>query len=120
MRNGLNKTIVVLAVALAVLIGIVIGVSGPERITTLLERLTHGDSHHHTDETASGKQLWTCSMHHEVIRDAPGLCPICHMKLTPLDAPGSQPTTSNAALGEPKVKYWWDPMLNPPYISDHP
>ena len=28
--------------------------------------------------------LWTCSMHPQVIQDHPGLCPICHMELTPL------------------------------------
>ena len=32
------------------------------------------------------KQLWTCGMHPQVIRDQPGLCPICQMKLEPLDA----------------------------------
>jgi RND family efflux transporter MFP subunit len=30
------------------------------------------------------KQLWTCGMHPQVIQDAPGLCPICHMELTPM------------------------------------
>ncbi|MBL8859536.1 MAG: efflux RND transporter periplasmic adaptor subunit [Planctomycetes bacterium] len=28
--------------------------------------------------------LWTCSMHPQVIQEGPGLCPICHMALTPL------------------------------------
>ena len=38
------------------------------------------------EATAPAKrQLWTCGMHPQVIRDAPGLCPICHMKLTPLE-----------------------------------
>lgn len=43
------------------------------------------DEHRHdvTDADAE-KPLWTCGMHPEVIRDEPGLCPICHMKLTPL------------------------------------
>ena len=75
------------------------------------------------------KQLWTCGMHPQVIQDHPGDCPICHMKLTPL-------VTGDAALGstsqsvgdstdarvkrERKVKYWHDPMMNPPYISDRP
>ena len=27
------------------------------------------------------KQLWTCSMHPEIIRDHPGNCPICGMEL---------------------------------------
>ncbi len=30
--------------------------------------------------------LWTCGMHPQVIKDQPGICPICHMDLTPLDA----------------------------------
>src|SRR5688572_25531206 len=37
-------------------------------------------------------ELWTCSMHPQVIRDKAGICPICFMKLVPLrkggDAPG--------------------------------
>jgi len=32
------------------------------------------------------KQLWTCSMHPQVILDHDGTCPICHMALTPLTA----------------------------------
>src|SRR5262249_31096805 len=27
------------------------------------------------------KQLWTCSMHPEIIKDHPGICPICGMDL---------------------------------------
>jgi multidrug efflux pump subunit AcrA (membrane-fusion protein) len=30
------------------------------------------------------RQLWTCGMHPQILRDEPGLCPICHMKLTPV------------------------------------
>lgn len=32
---------------------------------------------------ASGKQLYRCPMHHEIIRDKPGNCPICGMELVP-------------------------------------
>lgn len=32
----------------------------------------------------------------------------------------SGPTPSAAGSGQRKVKYWWDPMMNPPFISDHP
>jgi membrane fusion protein, copper/silver efflux system len=34
------------------------------------------------------KQLWTCGMHPWVIQDHPGICPICHMKLTPMKMDG--------------------------------
>lgn len=36
------------------------------------------------------RQLYTCGMHPQVIRDQPGKCPICGMELTPID-PGSPP-----------------------------
>lgn len=62
------------------------------------------------------KQLWTCGMHPQVIQDHPGDCPICHMELTPLKSEAA----SSDASGERKVKYWWDPMMNPPYISQQP
>ena len=35
--------------------------------------------------SAEGVQYWTCGMHPWVILPEPGLCPICHMDLTPLD-----------------------------------
>jgi membrane fusion protein, copper/silver efflux system len=34
-----------------------------------------------THEVAEGKQLYTCSMHPQIIRDEPGKCPICGMDL---------------------------------------
>lgn len=88
--------------------------------------------------------LWTCSMHPQVIQEKPGVCPICHMALTPLKVdkknspqshlhPGDKMGVSppggerapDQAMGsangpERRIKYWWDPMLNPPYISDKP
>lgn len=76
--------------------------------------------------TPEKKQLWTCGMHPQVIQDHPGDCPICHMKLTPLvttaasDGPGPAATASSASNREGTIKYWWDPMMNPPYISDKP
>jgi Cu+-exporting ATPase len=46
----------------------------------------HGDHQHRTRESlpavAPGSKLeWTCPMHPEVVRDAPGNCPICGMAL---------------------------------------
>lgn len=37
------------------------------------------------DEGGDGTAFYTCGMHPWVILPAPGLCPICHMDLTPLD-----------------------------------
>lgn len=66
--------------------------------------------------TGQAKQLWTCGMHPQVIQDHRGDCPICHMELTPLKTEAA----SSSASTERKVKYWWDPMMNPPYISQQP
>lgn len=93
-------------------------------------------------DPSASDQLWTCGMHPQVIQDHPGDCPICHMKLTPLtvdpDAGSdgaahihsemSEPTSQRASppdlagptTAQRTIKYWWDPMLNPPYIADRP
>jgi Cu(I)/Ag(I) efflux system membrane fusion protein/cobalt-zinc-cadmium efflux system membrane fusion protein len=65
--------------------------------------------------TEPAKKLWHCGMHPQVVRDHPGDCPICHMALTPL-------TVGRAAdeSTQRKILYWWDPMLGPSSISDHP
>lgn len=39
------------------------------------------DRHGANAGTMATKQLWTCSMHPEIIRDKPGICPICGMDL---------------------------------------
>lgn len=49
------------------------------------------------EPAAETKVQYTCSMHPFIIRDEPGLCPICGMDLTPIK-PGSAPAT--AATGE--------------------
>lgn len=67
-------------------------------------------------EVGARKELWTCGMHPQVIQEKPGLCPICHMKLTPLSAGASD----SAGSGERKIKYWWDPMIGPGSIADKP
>jgi Cu(I)/Ag(I) efflux system membrane fusion protein/cobalt-zinc-cadmium efflux system membrane fusion protein len=61
------------------------------------------------------RQLWHCGMHPQVIQDHPGFCPICHMALTPIDA-----VEAESESHQKKILYWWDPMLGPSSISDHP
>lgn len=40
------------------------------------------DGHNHSEEMASG-QMWTCSMHPQIMQPEPGDCPICGMDLIP-------------------------------------
>jgi len=42
------------------------------------------------NEAPKGKTLYTCVMHPEIIRDKPGLCPICNMKLVPMTTGGNK------------------------------
>jgi RND family efflux transporter MFP subunit len=105
----------VLALACLTLVAIAAGVKWHAEIAGLFGEPSAVNAQR--PDAGAPKQLWTCGMHPQVIQDHPGDCPICHMKLTPLE-PG--PNSSAVPPGERKVKYWWDPMLNPPYISDRP
>lgn len=49
----------------------------------------HGAPSKDASQPAAAAQLWTCSMHPQVIQPEPGICPICHMELTPLKADGA-------------------------------
>jgi multidrug efflux pump subunit AcrA (membrane-fusion protein) len=71
---------------------------------------------------ASAKQLYTCGMHPQIIKDAPGDCPICGMKLTPVRANGAAPTKTAgtaAAPSERKIKFYRSSM-NPGEVSAQP
>ena len=80
----------------------------------------HDDSHgaERGSTTTQSKQNWTCGMHPQVVQDHPGICPICHMKLTPMRSNGSDTAANDS--GKKKVLYWWDPMLGPSSIADKP
>jgi len=41
------------------------------------------DPKEHTEHAVAKKQMWHCPMHPNLIRDAPGKCPICGMTLVP-------------------------------------
>lgn len=43
--------------------------------------------HDHDAEMANG-QMWTCSMHPQIMQPEPGSCPICGMDLIPADSAG--------------------------------
>ncbi|OBX23371.1 MULTISPECIES: efflux RND transporter periplasmic adaptor subunit [Bizionia] len=43
------------------------------------------DSHEHAEEIAA-KQMWTCSMHPQIMQPEPGDCPICGMDLIPAES----------------------------------
>jgi RND family efflux transporter MFP subunit len=117
-RAGASRTSLIFVVLVVFVAGLAAGVLGSARIRGWI-----GMKGHEQDAMGSGApaakadQLWTCGMHPQVIQDRPGRCPICGMELTPVAGSGD---SAQAAGGERKIKYWWDPMMSPPYISDQP
>ncbi len=61
------------------------------------------------------KTLYTCGMHPQIVKDKPGNCPICGMKLVPKrkDRPSEKPPD------EREIAYWRAPM-NPNEIYEKP
>src|SRR5260370_19983025 len=63
---------------------------------------------------AAGIQ-WTCPMHPEIVRDAPGSCPICGMALEP-----TTPTTGieeNPELADMTRRFWVGLGLSAPLLA---
>ena len=82
----MNKSIVyiVLAAVVGLGLGYVLFNAAEEQQDTAEE------SHNHEDAT----QMWTCSMHPQIMREEPGDCPICGMDLIPAES-GSDGLTAN-------------------------
>ena len=62
----------------------------------------------------AAEQLYTCGMHPQIIKQEPGNCPICGMKLVPVRA-----NTNGSKPGERKIKYYKSSM-NPGEVSPQP
>lgn len=79
-----------------------------------------GDGSHESTSDES-RELYTCGMHPNVIQEGPGNCPICGMKLTPMNSGADSGTVSagNGTSGEKEILYWRAPM-DPSYISSKP
>ena len=52
----------------------------------------------------AGSTQWTCPMHPEIIRDAPGSCPICGMALEPMTVTAEEP--ENEELRDMTRRFW--------------
>ena len=58
---------------------------------------------------------WTCPMHPEIIRDAPGSCPICGMALEPLTITAEEP--ENGELRDMTRRFWIGVALTIPTLA---
>jgi Cu(I)/Ag(I) efflux system membrane fusion protein/cobalt-zinc-cadmium efflux system membrane fusion protein len=76
-----------------------------------------------TEMSASETDFYTCGMHPNVIQEGPGNCPICGMKLMPLNGSSDQGSSTSSQIsesgGEKKILYYRAPM-DPTYISPKP
>jgi Cu+-exporting ATPase len=52
----------------------------------------------------AGSTKWTCPMHPEIVRDAPGSCPICGMALEPMTVTAEEP--ENEELRDMTRRFW--------------
>lgn len=73
----------IIYIGIAVVVGLLVGYlifGGNNEATSASE-------HDHSAEVASG-EMWTCSMHPQIMQQEPGSCPICGMDLIPADNAG--------------------------------
>src|SRR5690554_7863996 len=66
---------------------------------------TKSDSHDHSEEVAAN-QMWTCSMHPQIMQPEPGDCPICGMDLIPAES-GAEGRSEERRVGKECRSRWW-------------
>jgi rubrerythrin len=75
----------------------------PQRSEAVLSKSSASDvSQAPASATKAGQTVWTCPMHPEIRRNAPGHCPICGMSLEPL-LPGAE---DNTELKDMSKRFW--------------
>jgi P-type Cu+ transporter len=71
-------------------------------------------THHEMPAPAQGEKIeYTCPMHPEVVREAPGFCPICGMALEPRTAVIEE---DNTELNDMKRRFWVSVVLSLPVL----
>lgn len=56
------------------------------------------------ETTPKKKQIWFCSMHPQIQKDGPGLCPICNMELVPMDSSTAEVSSGEISFSENAIK----------------
>jgi P-type Cu+ transporter len=67
-------------------------------------------------EPAAAGMQWTCPMHPEIVRDAPGSCPICGMALEPM-TPTAGEEAENPELRDMTRRFWIAAALSVPLLA---
>src|SRR5438874_11098854 len=63
----------------------------------------------------TGEVLWTCPMHPQIVRDAPGSCPICGMALEPRTV--SAHPADDSELRDMTRRFWVSLALTLPLVA---
>lgn len=107
-RPGRLAILVALVFIIAATGGIYVGARWHNSISPVLgmKAASTAVGNDRPDRPDAPKQLWTCGMHPQVIQDEPGDCPICHMKLTPLNVEddGADSGGTGEDGGEPETE----------------
>jgi Cu(I)/Ag(I) efflux system membrane fusion protein/cobalt-zinc-cadmium efflux system membrane fusion protein len=124
MSRGLQAfALVVVFVLGAVLAALVIvnplGVSLPGATSRQPEGEREVTAHSEVALDENAPQLYQCSMHPEVIENEPEDCPVCGMRLMPMDRLQRSDEVGEPGDGEREVLYWYAPM-DSTYIRDEP
>jgi Cu+-exporting ATPase len=69
---------------------------------------------HQPAPSVAAKAEWTCPMHPEIIRDAPGSCPICGMALEPRTVTAEE--SENPELTDMRRRLWVGALLTAPLV----
>lgn len=94
----------------AILLAALIGAAGGAAVVHFVGHAPHA-------EHAAGAQKYHCPMHPTVVQDEPGNCPICGMKLVPVDAKGGD---AAAADEPPKAATKYQCPMHPAVVQDEP
>jgi P-type Cu+ transporter len=88
-----------------------------DRFTAEPDRYLSDDQAGHAAAAPAGAgTLWTCPMHPQIVRDAPGSCPICGMALEPM-IPAAEGEAENPELRDMTRRFWVAAALSVPLLA---
>jgi len=85
-----------------------------EKFANNPDQYIHDESSQRTAEVAPAGTIWTCPMHPEIRRDAPGSCPLCGMALEPLTPTADE--GENVELLDMTRRFWISTALTLPLL----
>ncbi len=96
----MNKNIIYVgaAVVIGLLLGYLIFNDSGKNSGTVKDVSDMSESHNHEDESV--EQMWTCSMHPQIMGSEPGDCPICGMDLIPAESMANGLATEQFRMSE--------------------